>query len=126
MDNVLTIFDSEDARRKHRSDYERFKHSMDILAKKGIEMKYIDCRSSKDIIGDGEAMEIVEAEGFASLPIAEYNGVAIAAGEYVSDQDLADFLNVPDGILSVNSTKPPALNELGPSCSCGSGGKVPK
>ncbi len=99
---------------------------MDILTKKGIEIGYVDCRSSYDITGDGEAKEIVETEGFASLPIAEYNGVAIAAGEYVSDQDLADFLNVPDGVLSVNSTKPPTLNELGPSCSCGSGGKVPK
>lgn len=126
MDNTLTVFDSEDARKKHQSDYKRFKQSMDILIKNGIGLKYVDCKSAADIIGDGEALEMVESDGFGSLPIAEYNGVAIAAGEYVSDQDLADFLNVPDGVLSVNRSKPPALNELGPSCSCSSGGTVPK
>jgi hypothetical protein len=126
MDNTLTVFDSEYARSEHRSDYERFKRSIDALAKNGIGIKYVDCGSAADVAGDGEAREIVESEGFSSLPIAEYNGVAIAMGEYVSDQDLADFLNVPDGVLSVDRSKPPALNELGPSCSCGSGGTVPK
>ncbi len=126
MDNILTVFDSEGARSKLRSDYDRFKRSMDALAKNGIELKYVDCRTAADVAGDGEAQDIVESEGFDSLPIAEYNGVVIAMGEYISDQDLADFLNVPDGVLSVDRSKPPALNELGPSCSCGSGGTVPK
>ena len=126
MDNVLTVYDSEAARKKYSSDYNRFKESMNILKKKGFKVDYVDCKSVADIKGDGEAQELVEIEGLGTLPIAEFHGAIISYGEYVSDQDLVDFLEVPDGVLDAERSKPPTLYETGPPLACGSGGKVPK
>lgn len=126
MDNVITVYDSEAARKKHASEYNRFKNSMDILKKNKFKVDYVDCKSAADVKGDGEAQELAEIEGLKALPIAEYQGAIIAQGEYVSDQDLADFLEVPDGILSVNRSKPTPLYEEGPPLACGTGSKISK
>ena len=126
MDNVLTVYDSEAARKKYASDYNRFKNSMDILKKKKFKVNHVDCKSVADVKGNGEAQELVEIEGLDALPVAEYHGAIIAQGEYVSDQDLVDFLEVPDGVLDAKRSKPPTLYEEGPPLECGLGGKIPK
>ena len=126
MDNVLTVYDSVAARKKYTPDYNRFKNSMDILKKNKFKINYVDCETTADIKGNGEAQELVETKGFDKLPIAEYQGAIISYGEYISDQDLADFLEVPDNVLKVNRTKNTPLYESGPPLDCGLGGKIPK
>ncbi|MGI6472295.1 MAG: hypothetical protein ACOX1N_04440 [Candidatus Methanomethylophilaceae archaeon] len=118
MDNVIIVYDSEAARKKYASDYNRFKDSMDALLKKGFKVEYVDCKSAADVKGDGEAQELVEEEGFDVLPIAEFMGAIITSGEYVSNQDLVDFLEVPDGVIDAVRSKPPPLYETGPPLDC--------
>ena len=118
MDNVIIVYDSEAARKKHASDYKRFKKAMDALLKEGFKVEYVDCKSAADVTGDGEAQALVKAEGFDVLPIAEYEGAVITNGEYVSNQDLVDFLEVPDGVIDAVRSKPPPLYETGPALDC--------
>lgn len=118
MDNVIIVYDSEEARKKYASDYNRFKESMDALLKGGFKVEYVDCKSAADVTGDGEAQELVEEEGFDVLPIAEFMGAVITSSEYVSNQDLVDFLEVPDGVIDAVRSKPPPLYETGPPLDC--------
>ncbi len=119
MDNVIIVYDSEEARKKYASDYSRFKKSMDTLLKKDFKIQYIDCKSAKDVAGDGEARELVKEKGLGVLPISEYMGAIITSGKYISDQDLVDFLEVPDGVLGgVTRSKPKPLYETGPPLDC--------
>lgn len=116
----MIIYESEAARKKNPADTERFEKSCLALKNAGIEVGRVMCTSTADM--SPEAAEIIDANGMDSLPICMYQGVDIAIGEYPSDQDLADFLNAPDGTLSVNKQGPPAMgNDLPPACACGSG-----
>ncbi len=120
MDYDLTVFESEDARKKNPADTERFDRSYEALAAAGIAVRRVMCSSPADIDTDGEAADIVAENGMGALPISEYQRVSISVGEYPSDQDMADFLNPPDGTLSVDSQKPPAMgNDIMPACNCG-------
>lgn len=118
MDDVIIVYDSEEARKKYASDYSRFMKSMNALLKEDFKIEYIDCKSAEDVTGDGEAKELVEEKGFGVLPISEYMGAVITSGEYISDQDLVDFLEVPDGVLGVTRSKPKPLYETGPPLDC--------
>ncbi len=118
MDNVIIVYDSGAARKKHASDYKRFKKAKDALLKAGFNVEYVDCKSAADVTGDGEAQALVKADGFDVLPIAEYEGAVITSGGYVSNQDLVDFLEVPDGVIDAVRSKPPPLYETGPALDC--------
>ena len=114
----MTVYESEDARNRDPADAERFDASCRALSAAGIEFGRVMC-SSPDDITDPEASAIVAERGMGALPICMFQGVDISVGSYPSDQDLADFLDVPDGVLSVDRTKGPAMgNDLPPSCSC--------
>lgn len=119
MDYDMTVYESEAARSKDVSDAERFNASFKALETAGIGIRRVMCSSPDDLADGREARSVVEEEGMDSLPICEYQGVAISVGQYPSDQDLADFLDVPDGVLSVDKAKPPAMgNDLPPACAC--------
>ena len=119
MNYDMVIYESEDSRRRNPADTERFEKSYAALESAGIGIGRVMC-SSPDDIGEGEAAEIVAAKGMDALPICLYQDVSIAVGEYPSDQDLADFLDAPDGTLSVNTQGPPAMgNDIMPACACG-------
>ncbi len=119
MDCDMTVYESEATRSKDVSDAERFDASFDALVNAGIGIRRVVCTSPDDL-EEGEARSVVDEQGMDSLPICEYQGVAITVGQYPSDQDLADFLDVPDGVLSVDRTKPLSMgNDLPPSCCCG-------
>lgn len=120
MDDVITVYDSAAARKKYASDYERFKKSMETLKKAGFQVEYFDCKSAADI-PSGEAKELVETDGFDVLPIAVFMDAVIESGKYVSDQDLVDFLEVPDGTIDAKRSKPTPLYEDGPPLSCETG-----
>ena len=111
MKAQMIIYDSEKARKKNASDSSRLMVSLEKLKKAGINVKYVDCKSASDVKGDGEAFDLVSKKGIGVLPLAEYDGALIAEGHYVSDQDLVDFLDVPNGVLSVNRSKALPLYE---------------
>lgn len=120
MNCDMVVYESCESRLKDPKDKERFDRSHSILEAAGIHIKRVVCSNIEDIDPDSEAYCIVSENGMDSLPIAEYQGVDITMAQYPSDQDLADFLDVPDGILSVNRTRPPAMaNDIQPSCNCG-------
>lgn len=119
MEYDMVVYESEAARQRDPADTERFDRSWEALKAAGIEVGRVLCSSADDVDG-GEAAEIVAAKGIDALPICLYQDVSIAVGEYPSDQDLADFLDVPDGTLSVNKQGPPAMgNDIMPACTCG-------
>lgn len=116
----MTVYESEDARLKDPEDTGRFDISWRKLDSVGIRVGRVMCSSIGDVDPDGEAAEAVSEHGLSALPIAEYDGVVISIGMYPSDQDLADFLDVPDGTLSVDAMKPPSVgNDVVPVCNCG-------
>ena len=120
MEYDMIIYESNAARQRNPADTERFDRSWDALKTAGIEVGRVLCDSADDI-DESEAAEIVRAKGLGELPICLYQGVSISVGEYPSDQDLADFLDAPDGTLSVNKQGPPAMgNDIMPACACGS------
>ena len=115
----MTVYESEDSRSRDPKDAARFDESCDRLRTAGITIDRIMCSDESDI-PQGEAADIVLQDGFGSLPISVYDEVVILIGEYPSDQDLADFLEVPDGTLSVDRQKPPSMpNDIQPACACG-------
>lgn len=118
MEYEMIVYESEASRMKNPADTERFDRSCQALKGVGIEVGRVMCTSTADM--SPEAAEIIEAQGMDSLPICMYQGVDITIGEYPSDQDLADFLDAPDGTLSVNKQGPPAMgNDIMPACACG-------
>ena len=120
MDYDMTVYESKDSRLRNPTDAERFDRSHEALEAAGIHVRRVMCSSVDDIDPDGEARSIVSEKGMGALPIAEYQGVDISTAQYPSDQDLADFLEVPDGVLSVNRSRPPAMaNDIQPACNCG-------
>ena len=115
MEHDMIVYESEESMMRDPADTERFERSYSALKAAGIEVGRVMC-SSADDIAEGEAADIVR-----ELPISMYQGVSISVGEYPSDQDLADFLDAPDGTLSVNKQGPPAMgNDIMPACACGS------
>lgn len=119
MEYDMVVYESEESVRRNPADTERFEKSWNTLKNAGIEVGRFMCASPEDL-PEGEAAEIVAAKGMDSLPICLYQGVSIAVGEYPVDQDLADFLDAPDGTLSVNKQGPPAMgNDIMPACACG-------
>lgn len=119
MEYDMVVYESEEYRALNPDDSRRFDASFDALAAAGIHVGRVMCSSVNDIDPEGEAFSIVSEKGMSALPIAEYQGVDISVGMYPSDQDLADFLDVPDGVLSVDRQKPPAMgNDLQPACAC--------
>ncbi|HKM09454.1 MAG TPA: arsenic metallochaperone ArsD family protein [Candidatus Methanomethylophilaceae archaeon] len=120
MHHVITVYDSAAARKKHASDYKRFNKSMETLKKEGFKIEYLDCKSVADI-PSGEAKELAEKDGFDVLPIAVFMDAVISSGKYVTDQDLVDYLEVPDGTIDAKRSKPTPLYEEGPPLSCDTG-----
>ena len=117
MEHDMIVYESEQSR--STPDAARFDTSYEALRKAGIEVVRVLCASPEDV-GEGEAREVVELKGMSALPICMYQDVSITVGEYPSDQDLANFLDAPDGTLSVNKQGPPAMgNDIMPACACG-------
>lgn len=115
----MIIFESKESIERNASDTERFEKSYAALASAGIGIGRIMCTSPDDI-KEKEAREIIDEQGMSALPITVFQGVSLGSGEYPSDQDLADFLDAPDGTLSVNKQGPPSMgNDIMPACACG-------
>lgn len=117
MNYNMTVYESEESRGRDPADTQRFDASCRRLAEAGIGLRRVMCSSPADVDSAGEALSAVRERGMAALPICEYQGVDVTDGRYPSDQDLADFLDVPDGVLSVNRTRPPRMsNDAPPTC----------
>ena len=119
MDSDMIIYESTESRARDPADTSRFDESISTLEKAGIHVIRVIC-STESHIPDGEASDLVHESGMSVLPITTYQGAVIVSGAYPMDQDLADFLDVPDGVLSVDRTKGPAMaNDIMPACDCG-------
>ncbi|MDY0293558.1 MAG: arsenic metallochaperone ArsD family protein [Candidatus Methanomethylophilaceae archaeon] len=119
MKDVFVVFESRESREKYSQNAKRFDDSVEALSKIGIKVDRVMCVSPSDVGGGAEAEELVSQKGLGILPVAEYDGVVVSEGEYPSDQVLADWLDVPDGVLSANKQMPPSINDMEPPCTCG-------
>lgn len=119
----MIVYESEEGRARDPEDTARFEASCKALEAAGIGLCRVACASPDDI-EDPEAREAVDGADMGALPISVYDGGLIRTGAYPTDQELADFLDVPDGTLSVNKQGAPAMgNDLPPACTCGNGPK---
>jgi hypothetical protein len=107
-----------------KEDFTRFEESAKKLANMGITIDRIKCSDVSDVPSCCEAFELVKEKGLAVLPITDYMGVVVFSEKYPDDQTLADYLDVPDGVLSANKKGAPSLNDLPPACSCGNKGET--
>lgn len=115
---AFTVYESMECREAKLEERVAFMQSVEKLAKVGIEVTIVSVSSSSDIDECSEAWELVENDGMPCLPVSDYNGVVVDSGDYPSDQILADYLDVPDGILSANKTSGPAAGDNMQSCCC--------
>ena len=113
----MIVYESESYRTSHPDDTIRFYASVARLADVGISLMRVMC-SSPDDIGGTEASEVVAEKGMAALPVTECDGAVVCEGSYPSDQELADYLEVPDGVLSTDMSRPPPRSELAYPCGC--------
>ena len=112
--NPMTVYETADSMKTE--DGARFTASLEKLATARIAVERVTVACPGDI-PDGEVRDIVTEEGLSALPAAEFGGVAVCTGAYPTDQELADFLDVPDGVLSVNRSRGPAMaNDIPPAC----------
>lgn len=118
MEYEFKVFESSESKNKDPADTKRFESSLEALAKVGIHVQRIKCSSVSDIDEEEDAFEIISEEGMSALPIAEYGKVAVSVGKYPDDQTLANFLDVPNGTLSVDKQLGPNINDLGPAYNC--------
>ena len=119
MSETIKVYETAGYKNMHPEETERFERSVSALEKAGIFIERILIRDVYEVDRDGETFEAVMEGGLAALPIAEYMGAMITDGQYPDDQTLADYLDVPDGVLSVDRVKPSAPNDLPPACMCG-------
>ena len=119
MDSDMIVYESTESRARDSADTSRFDESISTLEKAGIHVIRMVC-STESHIPAGEASDLVHESGMSVLPVTTYQGAVIVSGAYPTDQDLADFLDVPDGVLSVDKMKAPAMpNDIMPACDCG-------
>lgn len=115
----MVVYESEGAKDRDPADTARFDESVKALEAAGIGLCRVMC-SSVDDVEDAEAKAALGDKGIDALPVSVYDGVVISSGAYPTDQELADFLDAPDGTLSVNKDNGPAMpNDLPPAgCAC--------
>ncbi len=127
MSPKMVVYESDYSKTADPEDFARFEDSVKRLAGAGIVVERIMCEGLESIPKGTEAFDEVKEEGMEVFPITEYEGAIVFDYAYPDDQTLADFLDVPDGVLKVNRVQPPGMNDLPPACSCGTGGaKIPK
>lgn len=90
--------------------------SVGKLRSAGIEFPIIRVESTEDFITVGEASEEVARSGMDILPVLEYEGVIVCSRSYPTDQELVDYIDVPEGVLSAKRASLPAANEMEFSC----------
>lgn len=113
----MIVYDTKESRSKMKADYERFLKSVEALKKEKIIVKVVLCSSVSDVKG-AEASDYAKSHGLEGLPVAEYEGVALSEGKYPSDSDLANFLEVPEGVLSVGRDRVAFPNEYNEGGAC--------
>lgn len=95
-------------------DRVRFGSSCILLNQAGIPVLRVLCSSETDV-PDGDIRDSYESGSL--LPAADYDGVAVCVGRYPTDRELANYLDVPHGVLSVDRTRvPPMANDMMPHC----------
>lgn len=116
----MIVYESEESRKREGADLVRFENSLTKLSAAGIVVERQVYTGPGSISDCCEAYAEIQDIGEEALPITEYDGAVVYDRSYPDDQTLADFLDVPDGVLSVNKAQPPSINDVGPACDCGS------
>jgi len=122
MDCKVIVYESSESKNRNAADLIRFEKSLGKLSKIGLSVCRVICSNASALPSGSEASELVVEKGMGILPITEYEDAVIFSGAYPDDQTLADYLDVPDGTLSVDKQKPFNVNDLAPPCACGDKG----
>lgn len=122
MDCKVIVYESSESKKRNAADLARFEGSLGKLSKIDLGVCRVMCSDASVLPSGSEASELVAEKGMSILPITEYKEAVIFSGSYPDDQTLADYLDVPDGTLSVDKGKPFNVNDLAPPCACGDKG----
>ena len=119
MNCRLTVYEPVDSMARNSADSERFERSIAKLSVAGICVNRVICADASALSPGSEAHDLVSDKGMGVLPITVYDRTVVFSGSYPDDQTLADYLDVPDGMLSVDKKRAPNVNDLAPGCACG-------
>ncbi len=99
----MVVYESKDSMRKNLVDKERFERFHTTLKAVGIEIRKV-MGVFLENIEESEVRDIVSKKSMNALPINMYQGVSISIGDYLSDKDLTNFLDVPPPLPTGSST----------------------
>lgn len=104
--------------RERLADQRRgYLESAEKLKAAGIRVRDVLVETPADI--DPDAVDVdPKTMVCADLPVSVYMGVVVDRGEYPTDQILVDYLDVPDGTLSVDRKRPLMPGDGDPSQPC--------
>lgn len=108
----LTVYDCASARERLPLEYKAFKESADAV---GPAISIVEVHSVDDF-PDGEARRIFIEESFDALPVTEFKGAAVTEGSYPTDQEIVDYVDVPEGVLGAKRTVLRAANDFESPC----------
>lgn len=112
----MAVCEWEEIRRKNPADTERWGDSLGRLSAVGIDAERVVHVAVRHLRSGGGGARV--GNGMGTLPIAVYRGVPVSVGKYPSDQGLANHLDDPDGVLSANKEKAPAMPNDMARCRC--------
>ncbi len=118
------VYDTKETRKTMKADYERFVKSLEALKKENILVDLVLVSKVSEVKGE-DAADYAKSHGLEGLPVSEFEGVSLAEGHYPTDSDLANFLDVPEGVLSVGRDRVAFPNEFQGE-ECVTTGNIPK
>lgn len=98
-DHDTVVYETDDS--EDLPDAARFETSVNAPSCVSIGFNRMLCSSPSDL-PEGEAPDIVTDMGMDAPPITLYQDIPVVVGEHPSDQDLVNYLDVPDGVLDAN------------------------
>lgn len=115
--NEFVVYET-DVTRKRLSDQRRsYLESVEKLKAIGYRVRDVLVETPQDIDPDDLDVDL-DTLTCADLPVCVYSGVVVDRGEYPTDRVLVDYLDVPDGVLSVNRIRPLMPGDGDPSQPC--------
>lgn len=113
----FVVYETEVTRERLTEQRKGYLESAEKLKAVGIRVRDVLVETPADI--DPDAVDVdPKTMVCADLPVSVYMGVVVDRGEYPTDQILVDYLDVPDGTLSVDRKRPLMPGDGDPSQPC--------
>lgn len=113
----FVVYETEVTRERLADQRKGYLESAEKLRAVGIRVRDVLVGTPADI--DPDAVDVdPRTMVCADLPVSVYMGVVVDRGEYPTDQILVDYLDVPDGTLSVDRKRPLMPGDGDPSQPC--------